>query len=150
MPGTRKAVRTDGSSSPSPSRGWERAARNVCAAEFKIVEVGRWIMDRRQVLGMVGAMALAAVMGVGSGRAAEKSKVVKAATASCCCDACGNCDSACCDTCGGCAICCGDACCCDSSTGNRAADKTVKAAKSKSCCLVTAAKTNKPKVTVAH
>ena len=82
-------------------------------------------MDRRQVLGVAGALALAVVMGVGA-NATEKSKVVEAAKA--CCGG---------DTC--CPVCRGDTCCGNSITGKVSAAKTVKAAKP-SCCLVTAVK----------
>jgi hypothetical protein len=120
-------------------------------------------MDRRQVLGAVGALALAALIGVGA-NAAEKSKVVKTAKGCCGSDTC-CCGSACCDS--GCCgpVCCGDTCCCNSTSGKANADKNVKAAKSKSCrvtdgkaakaaerlcCSVTIAETAMPKVTVAR
>lgn len=95
-------------------------------------------MDRRQVLGLVGALTLAAVMGVGDA-AAEKSKAVKAAKACCCCDTCCCC----------CPVCCGENCCSESTTAS-VVDKTVKAANAAkpSCCPVTVAKTADPKVTV--
>ena len=46
MPGARKAVRAHGSSSPSLSWEWERAVRNVRAADFKVMKLGdgSWIV----------------------------------------------------------------------------------------------------------
>ncbi len=98
-------------------------------------------MNRRRLFGMVGALALAGVMGIGA--AAEK---LKAATAmACCCgDSCccgDDCADACC--CG--PVCCGDSCCCDSTWSNTATIKTescrgMDVDASASCCPVTNAK----------
>jgi hypothetical protein len=105
-------------------------------------------MNRRQVLGAVGALALSAVMGVGAD-AAEKSKVAKSAKA-CCCDTC-CCGFACFEACC-CPGCCCDTCCRDTATGKVAADKTVKVveAAKPSRCPVAAAKTAELKATVAR
>jgi hypothetical protein len=81
-------------------------------------------MDRRRMLGMVGAFALATVMG---GAAAVKTKAAKMA-ACCCCDACSS-GAACCDACCN-SACCGDTCC-ESSTSKTAA---VQAVEDNSCC----------------
>ncbi len=94
-------------------------------------------MDRRKVLGAVGALALAVVMGVGAD-AVEKSKAAKAARECCCGDSLLQrkhlllwLPTA--------VICCGDACSYDASTGT-GRPPNVKAARS-SCCPVIAAKT---------
>jgi hypothetical protein len=85
-------------------------------------------MNRRRVLSLVGALALAAVMGVGA-YAVEKTRVAQAGCA-CCGDACG-CSTCCGDTC----ACCGDACgctiCCEGAT-KVVGTKVAKA--SPSCC----------------
>lgn len=87
-------------------------------------------MDRRGLLKVVGALALAALMGVGA-TAAEKSKTTGACT--CCGDAC-KCPACTCDakagTARGCA-CCGGAACCPATAGKaaKAADARIR-----SCC----------------
>ena len=89
-------------------------------------------MDRRGMLSMVGALALAAVMGLGA-TAAEKSKGIKAVCA-CCGDACA-CTACTCDatakagvTGKGCECCVGAACCPASRT------KAVNIADGEACC----------------
>ena len=77
-------------------------------------------MDRRRLFGVVGALALTGVMGIGA--AAEKIK--SADSAACCCgESCGCGEPCSCDPAG-----CGDGCACDCTTGNPAAVKM------RSCC----------------
>jgi hypothetical protein len=111
-------------------------------------------MDRRQVLGVVGAFALAAVMGV-VGNAAAKSKVAKAAKTCCCGDNCCG-GTACCQV--GCCgpVCCDDTGCCDSTSGEVAVDTCVKSAECRetdseaaeagepSCCPLSTVEATKP------
>jgi hypothetical protein len=116
--------------------------------QVQIREVGRLIMVRRRMLGVLGALTLAAVMGVAA-NATSKSKIAEPAKGcccdSCCCDAC-SCSSAYRDDCCSEPICCGDSCCEDTAIDNVAADKTVKAA-DLSCCSETGAKTCELKAT---
>ena len=105
------------------------------------------IMDRRRMLGVVGTLALVAVIGVwGAGK-------TKAAAADCCCGDLCCCGADCGDVCDCCGPdCCGDTCCCDATASKAAAAKVVKeigcceddgvsatVAKS-SCCAATNAK----------
>jgi hypothetical protein len=113
----------------------------VRAADFKVIEVGRRIMNRRRLLGLVGAFALTSVVGLGA--AAEKTKAAKAMADCCCGDSCccgDACEEACC--CG--PDCCGDGCC-DAATSKRAAADVESCreedAEASSCCPVTTAKT---------
>ena len=83
-------------------------------------------MDRRQVLGVVGALALAAVMGGGAERSPEvevcegnrgmllRHLLLRPRLLWCLLLR---------------PVCCGDTCCCDTTTGKVSADKTVKAAR---------------------
>ncbi len=113
-------------------------------------------MNRRYVLGLVGALALAGVMAVRA--AAEKPKAAKgvvmgvavAAEKSngpldCCCGESCCCGDACQEECWCGPVCCGSGCCCDSIKSKTAAvsaesccEKDVDAARSR--CPVTAAK----------
>ena len=81
-------------------------------------------MDRRRMLGVVGALALTTVIG---GATAMKTKAAKAAAR---CGDIGYCGAACCDVCCG-PDCCGDCCCCNS-TPNKA--PRAKAVEAESCC----------------
>jgi hypothetical protein len=133
---------------PLPVEGEGRAARSVRAADFKVIEVGRRIMNRRRMLGLVVALALTGVVGLGA--AAERTKAVKA-MADCCCDSC-CCGDACREACCCSPACCGDGCCCDSTASKAAAvqaeaccEEDMKAVAS--CCPLNMAKV---KVNVAR
>jgi hypothetical protein len=80
------------------------------------------MMNRRYVLGLLGALALAGVVGVRA--TAEKSKAAK----DCCCADRGRCGDACQEACCCDPACRGDSCCCDS-----IADKAA-AVEAESCC----------------
>ena len=83
-------------------------------------------MNRRRVLGIVGALALTTLIG---SAAAVKTKAAKV-TACCCGDTC-CCGADCGDACCGSPECCGDTCCCDSTM---AKTRAVNVVGNESCC----------------